>query len=82
MECRINVKLNKLSSEVITQMKWMFNKDKYPNNMKKFTIIPKWNMYTIKMNTQNERVIVFMNARILTCLYPNTEYIRQVKYPN
>ena len=59
MECRINVKLNKLSSEVITQMKWMFNKDKYPNNMKKFTIIPKWNMYTIKMNTQNERVIMF-----------------------
>ena len=30
MECRINVKLNKLSSEVITQMKWMFNKDKIP----------------------------------------------------
>jgi len=30
----------------------MFNKDKYPNDMKKFTIIPKWNMYTIKMNTQ------------------------------
>ena len=59
MECRINVKLNKSSSEVITQMKWMFNKDKYPNNMKKFTIIPKWNMYTIKMNTQNERVIIF-----------------------
>ena len=59
MECRINVKLNKLSSEVITQMKWMFSKDKYPNNMKKFIIIPKWNMYTIKMNTQNERVIMF-----------------------
>ena len=37
----------------------MFNKDKYPNDMKKFTIIPKWNMYTIKMNTQNERVIIF-----------------------
>ena len=44
LECRINVKLNKLSSEVITQMKWMFNKDKYPNNMKKFIIIPKWNI--------------------------------------
>ena len=44
MECRINDKLNKLSSEVITQMKWMFNKDKYPNNMKKFIIIPKWNI--------------------------------------
>ena len=60
----------------------MFNKDKYPNNMKKFTIIPKWNMYTIKMNTQNERVIVLINAQIPPCLYPNTEYIRQVKYPN
>ena len=37
----------------------MFNKDKYPNNIKKkFTLIPKWNMYTIKMNTQNERVIL------------------------
>ena len=59
MECRINVKLNKLSSEVITQIKWMFNKDKYPNNMKKFTIIPKWNMCTVKVNTQNERVIIF-----------------------
>jgi len=31
----------------------MFNKDKYPNDMKNFMIIPKWNMYTIKMNTQN-----------------------------
>ena len=49
MECHINVKLNKSSSKVITQIKWMFNKDKYPNNMKKFIIIPKWNMCTVKI---------------------------------
>ena len=67
MECHINVKLNKSSSKVITQIKWMFNKDKYPNNMKKeFTLIPKWNMYTIKMNTQNERVILVKMHK-----YPN-----------
>ena len=55
-----------------------------------FNKIPKWygEVYDYTQTKHEdkypkiERVIVFINARIPKCLYPNTEYIRQVKYPN